>query len=425
MYDMPPGGDGGGTDPGRLLPGDGGRPAAATPGRPDLGAARRRDRRRPAHRRGDRRPSSSSWWWPATRRPPSCWATPGTGAGATPTQRAKPFADPRRVPDWVEETLRYRHLQPDAAAGDRASRCELHGTTIAEGERVLLLVGSANRDELGLRRPRAATTSTADTPGPGQLRQRAPLLHGGAPGPARGPHRAGRAGVAGGRLRRRPGRRSSASTPSTCGARRPADDGDAALMPRFDPQPDRRPSGGDRRLVGHRPGHGRRDWPRAGHPVVLGARRVAKCEDGGGRASGGRRARPSPSASTWPTPARSSGSRRAAEDTFGPVEIVVSNAGAGHGRARSSRPRPRTSRRRAGRQRRRRPPPGAGLLPGMVARRRGDLVFVTSDVAERPRPAMAAYVDLEVGPRGVRPLAPDGARGDRRPGHDPAARPDA
>ena len=23
--------------------------------------------------------------WPATRRPPSCWATPGTGAGATPT----------------------------------------------------------------------------------------------------------------------------------------------------------------------------------------------------------------------------------------------------------------------------------------------------------------------------------------------------
>ena len=36
----------------------------------------------------------------------------------------------------------------------------------------------------------------------------------------------------------------------------------------------------------------------------------------------------------------------------------------------------------------------------MVARRRGDIVFVTSDVAERPRPAMAAYVTSKWGLEG-------------------------
>jgi short-subunit dehydrogenase len=40
------------------------------------------------------------------------------------------------------------------------------------------------------------------------------------------------------------------------------------------------------------------------------------------------------------------------------------------------------------------------LLPAMVDRRRGDVVFVTSDVAERPRPAMAAYVTSKWGLEG-------------------------
>ena len=110
-------------------------------------AARGRDRRRPAERRRDHLASSSSWWWPATRRRPSCWATPGTGAGAIPDQRAKPLADPARVPDWVEETLRYDTStqmilrvtrQPVERAGRRHRR---------RAERVLLLIGSANRDE--------------------------------------------------------------------------------------------------------------------------------------------------------------------------------------------------------------------------------------------------------------------------------------
>ena len=40
------------------------------------------------------------------------------------------------------------------------------------------------------------------------------------------------------------------------------------------------------------------------------------------------------------------------------------------------------------------------LLPDLVERRRGDIVFVTSDVAERPRPTMAAYVTSKWGLEG-------------------------
>ena len=40
------------------------------------------------------------------------------------------------------------------------------------------------------------------------------------------------------------------------------------------------------------------------------------------------------------------------------------------------------------------------LLPAMMGRRRGDVVFVTSDVVERPRPSMAAYVTSKWGLEG-------------------------
>ena len=70
-----------------------------------------------------------------------------------PDELAKPFADPGRVPDWIEETLRYDNstqmlvrvtrqavdIAGGAGDGDEA--------TIAEGEKVLLLIGLANRDE--------------------------------------------------------------------------------------------------------------------------------------------------------------------------------------------------------------------------------------------------------------------------------------
>ncbi len=63
-----------------------------------------------------------------------------------PEERAKAFADPGRIPDWVEETLRYDTSSQMLA---RVARCdlELHGRVVAAGDRVLLLAGAANRDE--------------------------------------------------------------------------------------------------------------------------------------------------------------------------------------------------------------------------------------------------------------------------------------
>jgi cytochrome P450 len=63
-----------------------------------------------------------------------------------PDQRAKPFADPARVSEWIEETLRF---DTSSQMLLRVARTDLaiRGSTIPEGDRVLLLVGSANRDE--------------------------------------------------------------------------------------------------------------------------------------------------------------------------------------------------------------------------------------------------------------------------------------
>jgi cytochrome P450 len=66
-------------------------------------------------------------------------------AWRNPDQRALPFGDPGRVGEWVEETLRYdtsTQMLARRAVGD----VPLHGGVIPAGARVLLLVGSANRD---------------------------------------------------------------------------------------------------------------------------------------------------------------------------------------------------------------------------------------------------------------------------------------
>jgi cytochrome P450 len=63
-----------------------------------------------------------------------------------PDQRRKPFDDPGRVGSWIEETLRYDTSTQMLLRVTRAPM-ELHGTSIPEGDRVLLLLGSANRDE--------------------------------------------------------------------------------------------------------------------------------------------------------------------------------------------------------------------------------------------------------------------------------------
>jgi hypothetical protein len=63
-----------------------------------------------------------------------------------PSQRALVRADPALVPRWVEETLRY-DSSTQGIARTLTVDTTLHGQTMHAGEKVLLLLGSANRDE--------------------------------------------------------------------------------------------------------------------------------------------------------------------------------------------------------------------------------------------------------------------------------------
>ena len=63
-----------------------------------------------------------------------------------PEQKAMALADAGRAPDWVEETLRY-DTSSQMLLRVTQGEVELLGTTLDDGARVLLLVGSANRDE--------------------------------------------------------------------------------------------------------------------------------------------------------------------------------------------------------------------------------------------------------------------------------------
>ena len=127
-----------------------------------------------------------------------------------------------------------------------------------------------------------------------------------------------------------------------------------------------------------------------GHPVVLGARRVDRCEKTAAeiQEQGG-------TAVALPLDLTDAASReefvRRAVDAVGPVEVLVSNAGA---------QRPSTTLQAT----------EAELLdhlqvnlvgahglvrafgPGMVERGHGDLVFITSEVVRAPRPGVSPYV---------------------------------
>jgi cytochrome P450 len=63
-----------------------------------------------------------------------------------PRERDRLRADPALVPRWVEETLRYDN-STQALARLVAQDVEMHGQKLHEGDRVVLLVGSGNRDE--------------------------------------------------------------------------------------------------------------------------------------------------------------------------------------------------------------------------------------------------------------------------------------
>jgi len=71
----------------------------------------------------------NAWYW--------AWRFPG--------ERAKAFADPAQVPGWVEETLRY-DTSSQMIARTTNTEITLHGVDIPADARVLLLIGSANRD---------------------------------------------------------------------------------------------------------------------------------------------------------------------------------------------------------------------------------------------------------------------------------------
>ncbi|MGQ0431649.1 MAG: SDR family oxidoreductase [Microthrixaceae bacterium] len=137
----------------------------------------------------------------------------------------------------------------------------------------------------------------------------------------------------------------------------------------------------------------------AGHPVVLGARRVDRLEEMADkiRADGGE-------ALALPLDLTDDASidafARDADAGLGPVEVVVSNAGEVVPATALSIDPDEFSRQvqlnlvGAHRVVRR-------LGPAMVERQRGDIVFVTSDVVRLPRTHMAAYVTAKHGLEGL------------------------
>jgi NADP-dependent 3-hydroxy acid dehydrogenase YdfG len=160
-------------------------------------------------------------------------------------------------------------------------------------------------------------------------------------------------------------------------------------MPRFPAHPERRAAV----VTGASSGHGlaiAQALATAGHPVILGARRLDRLEETAAKivADGGE-------AIGLPLDLTDDASidafARAAEEQLGPIEIVVSNAGdvlpatalgvdpdEFHRQMQVN-------------------VVGAHRLvnrlgPAMVERQRGDIVFVTSDVVRVPRTYMAAYV---------------------------------
>ncbi len=165
-------------------------------------------------------------------------------------------------------------------------------------------------------------------------------------------------------------------------------------MPRFDPHPARRPT----LIAGASSGIGAAtatELAARGFPVALGARRVDKCEELADRirADGGE-------AVALPLDVTDAGSVRQfvqrAEQALGEIELLVAGAGdTFFGRIYETD----TAQFEAqiqihliGANRL-----ATAVLPGMVRRQRGDVIFVGSDVALRQRPHMGAYGAAKAG----------------------------
>ncbi|MBG0829140.1 SDR family oxidoreductase [Planomonospora sp. ID67723] len=169
-------------------------------------------------------------------------------------------------------------------------------------------------------------------------------------------------------------------------------------MPRFEPHPQRRPA----LVTGASSGIGAATavlLAAAGHPVALGARRTDRCEDLAEtiRKDGGE-------VFTHPLDVSDSGSVErfvsAAAGALGEPEIVVSGAGdlgaervhelASEDFAAQLQVHLVGAHRLVSR-----------VVPGMVARGRGDVVLVSSDVVRAPRTRMGAYVAAKNGVEGM------------------------
>lgn len=165
-------------------------------------------------------------------------------------------------------------------------------------------------------------------------------------------------------------------------------------MPRFEPHPPRRPA----LVAGASAGIGAATavaLARLGHPVALGARRVEACAEVADkiRADGGEavalRLDVADDQSVTDFVTR-------AADSFGPAEILISGAGdlvAGQIHAMDSASfLAQVNVHLAGAQRL-----VSTVVPGMITRKRGDVVLVGSDVVPAPRPRMGAYVPAKAG----------------------------
>ncbi|MET9215107.1 MULTISPECIES: SDR family oxidoreductase [unclassified Nocardia] len=165
-------------------------------------------------------------------------------------------------------------------------------------------------------------------------------------------------------------------------------------MPRFAPQPDSRPA----LVAGASSGIGAataQALAEAGHPVVLGARRLDECEtlaakiraDGGQALACRLDVTDTDSVDSFVT---------AAEAEFGPTEILVSGAGnLVFGQVHELTPEQflrQVDVHLVGPQRL-----AHRVLPGMIERERGDFVIISSDTAPSPRPRSGAYPAAKAG----------------------------
>lgn len=136
-----------------------------------------------------------------------------------------------------------------------------------------------------------------------------------------------------------------------------------------------------------------------GYPVALGARRVDRCEAVAAeiRAAGGE-------AQAFELDVNDSASvtafRKAAVDALGEVDVLIANAGLmTPGRVHETAPEQLSAvidTNVVGLQRL-----ITTFVPGMIARRRGDVVLVSSDVVDQPRPLVGAYVSSKWAAEGL------------------------